>query len=82
MGFYKFIKTKGEGAKNIGYFVPNMHRLDFSLWELKLFGLQFLKERLSGWTIWYVTDDEKYTRAIETLDELKKTHIFTYKVSE
>lgn len=84
MAIYKFIKTKGtcRCTKGIGYFVPRMYGFPFILRELKEFGFRFVKERLKGWTIWYVTNEEDYINAIKTLDELKKTHLFTYKVSE
>lgn len=81
---YKLIKTKGtcKCTKGIGYFVRRMYRLDFSLHELKQIGLRFVKERLNGWTIWWVETEDDYINAIKTLDELKKTHLFTYEVSE
>lgn len=81
MGFYKFIKIKGVGGPGTGYFVPNLYRLSFMWIELKMVGLRFVKERLNGWTIWYVSNEEDYIRAIKTLNELKKTRIFDYKVS-
>ena len=81
MIFYRFIKIKGKEGKNTGYFVPRLYRLDFSFRELKCFGLEFVKERLNGWTIWYVTNDEDYHKAVESLKELKKTRIFDFKVS-
>lgn len=82
MGFYKFIKIRGMEGKTTGYFVPNLYRLDFSLRELNLFGLQFVKERLNGWTIWWVLNEADYINAIKTLNELKKTRIFDFKVTE
>lgn len=81
MTFYKFIKIKGSDGANTGYFVPRMYRLYFRWSELKIFGLRFVKERLSGWTIWWVGNESDYTLAIKTLNELKKAHIFDYKVS-
>jgi hypothetical protein len=82
MSFYKFIKTRGEDAKHIGYYVPRMYRFDFSFRELKIFGFKFVKERLDGWTIWWVDDEEHYINAVKTLDDLRRTHMFNYKVSE
>ena len=82
MGFYKFIKIKGVEGDRIGYFVPRLYRLAFSWRELKHVGLLFAKERLAGWTIRWVRNEEDYTQAIKTLNELKKTHIFDYKVSK
>lgn len=81
MAFHKFIKTKGEGAKTIGYFVPRMYRYDFWWKELKLFGFTFVKERLAGWHIWWVENEKDYADAVKTLKELQKTHLFTYMVS-
>lgn len=84
---YKFIKIKGEGGARTGYFVPKMYHLSFDLIrDWKYFGskltLLFLKDRLTGWTIWWVRNEEDYRKAIETLNELKKTRIFDYKVLE
>lgn len=81
MAFYKFIKIKGVDGKNTGYFVPRLYHLSFAWWELKFCGLQFLKERLKGWSIWWVDNESDYHQAINTLDELKKTRLFDYKVS-
>ena len=74
MGFYKFIKIKGAEGNHIGDFVPRLYHLAFNWRELK--------ERLAGWTIWWVENEDDYNRAIKTLDELKKTRIFEYKVTE
>lgn len=82
MALYKFIKTKGEGADTVGYYVPHMYRFDFSFKELKIFGLQFLKERMDGWCIWYVENEDDFAVAIEMLEKYKKTHLFAYKVTE
>lgn len=79
---YKFIKIKGREGANTGYFVPNMYQLVWSWTVLKVFGLSYLKERFTGWTIWYVNNESDYIRAIKTLNELKKTRIFDYKVSQ
>lgn len=80
---YKFIKIRGIDGKNTGYFVPNLYKLPFlGIIELKCFGFQFIKERLAGWTIWYVVNEDDYDNAIKTLDELRKTRIFEYKVTE
>lgn len=82
MGFYKFIKFKGKDAKYTGYFVPGLHHLAFSWRELKVFGFQFVKERLAGWTIWWVSNEEDYIQAKKTIKELRKTRIFDFSVSE
>lgn len=79
---YKLIKIKGPDGKNTGYFVPRMYRLRFSWPELKNVGLRLMKERLNGWTIWWVNNKDDYDQAIKTLNDLKKTRIFHYKVSE
>lgn len=81
MGFYKFIKIKGVEGDRTGYFVPRLYHLAFNWRELKYVGFQFVKERLAGWTIWWVNNEDDYIQAIKTLDELKKTRIFDYKVS-
>ena len=80
MSVYRFIKIKGiEGART-GYFVPRMYQLVWSRHVLKAFGLPYVKQRLAGWTIWWVENEEDFTQAIKTLNELKKTRIFNYKV--
>lgn len=81
MGFYKFIKIKGPGCGNIGYFVPRMFKLPFMWSELRIVGLQFVLDRLAGWTVWWVRNEEEFTTAIKTLKELRKTRVFDYKVS-
>jgi hypothetical protein len=81
MGCYKFIKIKGREGANTGYFVPRMYQLNWNLTTLKVFGLSYVKERLAGWSIWWVNNEEDYIQAIKTLNELKKTRIFDYKVS-
>lgn len=78
---YKFIRIKGADGRNTGYFVPRLYGLH-SIWiGTKIFGLQYIKDRLAGWTYWWVDNEENYKRAIETLNELKKTRIFDYQVS-
>lgn len=80
MSVYRFIKIKGiEGART-GYFVPKLYQLTCNLRVLKAFGLPYVKERLSGWTIWYVLTREDYIQAVGRLEELKKTRIFDYRV--
>lgn len=54
MAIYKFIKIKGEGGSRTGYFVPRMYQLVCSWPVLKAFGFTYIKDRLSGWTIWWV----------------------------
>lgn len=81
MAFYKFIKIRGEGGSRTGYFVPHMYQLTCNWSVLKAFGLPYIKERLTGWTIWWVENEDDYIQAIKTLNELKKTRIFEYKVS-
>lgn len=82
MEFYKFIKIKGVSSKRIGFWVPHLYRLDFSWWELEIYGLRFAKERLNGWTIWWVRNEHDYNQAIEMLNDLKRTHVFEFKVTE
>ena len=83
MGFYKFIKIKGPKGEGIrtGYFVPRMYHLAFSWGELRLVGFRFVRERLAGWSIWWVNNEEDYQQAIKTLNELKKTRVFDYMIS-
>lgn len=82
MSIYKFIAIKGKEGRMTGYYVPRLYGLSFSFRELRQIGLTFAKERIKGWSIWYVTNEEDYIRAIKTLDELKKTRLFDYKVSK
>ena len=81
MPFHKFIKIKGEGKTYIGYCIPNMYQLVCSWPILKAFGFWYIKERLTGWTIWWVSNEDDYNRAIETLEKLKERCAFVYKVS-
>lgn len=81
MTFPKFIKTRGREGAMTGYFVPRMYKLVWCWTVLKTFGLSYVKERLMGWTIWWVDNEEDYLNAIRILDELKKTRMFEYKVS-
>lgn len=81
MAFHKFIKIKGKGGSRTGYFVPRMYQLVCGWHVLKAFGFPYIKDRLSGWTVWWVENEDDYIQAIKTLDELKKTRIFDYKVS-
>lgn len=77
---YKFIAIKGiEGART-GYFVPHLYELTWSKSILKTLGLKYVFARLRGWTIWWTDTEERYTTAIKTLNELKKTRIFDYKL--
>lgn len=82
MSFYKFIKIKGAEGGRTGYFVPRLYQLVFNWHELKWVGFRFVKERLTGWTIWWVDNEDDYAQAIKTLNELKKTRIFNYEVIE
>ena len=82
MTFYKFIKTRGLDGADIGYLVPHMYKLVCCRIVLRVFKLSYVKERLAGWTIWWVEDENDYRRAIDTLNELKKIYVFDYRVSE
>lgn len=77
---YKFIKIRGLEGAYTGYFVPRMYQLTFNWPVVKTFKWWYLKEVLNGWTVWFVESGEDYERAIKTLDKLKKTRIFEYKV--
>lgn len=80
MSKYKFIKIKGLEGQNTGYFVPKLYQLSFCWPIVKIFGFSYIKERISGWTIWFVESGDDYDKAIRTLDKLKKTRIFEYKI--
>ena len=82
MTFYKFIKIRGPEGARTGYFVPRLYQLVWGWSVLKVFGFSYVKERLTGWTIWWVNNEDDFVRAIETLNELKKTRIFDYTVSK
>ena len=81
MVYHKFIKTKGKDGSRIGYFAPRMYQLVCNWSVLKAFGFTYIKDHLSGWTIWWFENEEDYIQAIKMLDELKKTHIFNHKMS-
>ena len=74
------IKIRGAEAARTGYFVPRLYQVGWSRITLKIFGFQYVKDRLAGWTIWWVSNEYDLEQAIETLDKLKKTRIFEYKV--
>lgn len=80
--FYKFIKIRGSESGKLGYYIPRMYKLCWSFTVLKMFGFSYIKERLTGWTIWWVSNEKDYNNAIKTLKELKKTHEFDYMVSK
>ena len=80
MGFYKFFRIKGPDGANTGYFVPGMYQLHGIRIGTKIFGLSYVKDRLAGWTYWWVDDEKHFHQAIKTLNELKKTRIFDYQV--
>jgi hypothetical protein len=78
---YKFIKIKGKEGSTTGYFVPRLYKLEPGLWLLRNFNLQYVKDLLAGWTVWYTVNENEFDQAIKTLSELKKTRIFDYMVS-
>ena len=80
MSIYKFIKIKGPESAKTGYFVPHLYQLVWSRKIVKAFGLPYVIDRLKGWTIWWVENETDYALAIKTLDKLKKTRIFDYKI--
>ena len=80
--YHKIIKIRGTEGAMTGYFVPRMYQLVWSWNVVKAFGLPYIKERLNGWTIWWVDNEEDFARAVNTLNELKKTRWFDFKVVE
>ena len=82
MWWYKLIKIKGKESDRLGYLAPRLYRLYFNWRELKYLGFRLVKERLDGWTIWWVYNEEDYTKAVDILNEAKKAHEFEFKVSE
>lgn len=82
MGFYKIIKIKGIGdsGKYIGYATPRMYRLDFNWRELRVVRLKFVKERLKGWTLWWVENEKDCHAAIMKLNEVKNILPIDYEV--
>ena len=80
MEVYRFIAFKGNDSKKLGYRIPRLYPLFFRISELKQVGFWLVKERLKGWTIWFVTNDEDYKVAKEAIKELKKSHKFDFKV--
>ena len=77
---YKFIKIRGPEAARTGYFVPRLYNLGWSWNVVKRFGINYVLDRLAGWTVWWVDNEEDCVQAIKTLEELKKTRIFNYVV--
>lgn len=77
---YKFIAIKGVEGARTGYFVPGLYQLVWSKDVLKTFGLKYVIARLKGWTIWWVENEITYLNAMDRLEELKRTRLFTYKV--
>jgi hypothetical protein len=80
MKVYKFIKIRGYEGARTGYFVPRLYELTCNSYVLERYGFRYIKERLNGWTIWWVENEDDFTQAIQTLEELKKTRLFEYKV--
>lgn len=80
MNIYKFIKIRGLEGYRTGYYVPKLYRLGGDLHVLHTYGMSYMKERLRGWTVWYVENEADYAQVIATLNQLKKTRAFDYKV--
>ena len=77
---HKFIKIKGPEGARTGYFVPRLYQLASIRLGMKIFGFSYLKDRLAGWTYWWVDNEHDYERAIMILNRLKNSRIFDYKV--
>lgn len=66
---YGLFETKGKEGKIIGYHVPRLYR-----W----YGLRNWK-RIFGVYRWFVTSEEDYINAVNTLHELAKKHDFAFR---
>lgn len=77
---YTFIKMRGPDSANTGYFVHRMYKLTGLRYGLKIFGFSYIKDRLNGWTYWWVNDEADFENAKKALKELRKTRIFEYLV--
>lgn len=73
------IRIKGRDRDRVGYWTPHLYLLSFSWRELKYVGLEFVKTRLAGWTIWWSDNDDLIT-TIGTLNKLKTKMSFDYEV--
>ena len=78
---YKYIKTRGPEGARTGYFVPCLYSIPFTWSAVRDYGLDYVLDRLNGWSVWWVDSKENLDQAIKTLDELKKTRLFDYIVS-
>ena len=45
---HKFIKIKGPDSIHTGYFVPRLYYIGWSWSAIKIFGIPYIKDRLSG----------------------------------
>lgn len=77
---HKLLKTKGPDGATIGYFVRGLYRFGWSRVLLKLLGFSYVKDLLTGWTFWWIDNEDDYVRIMTTIDELRKTRKFIYKV--
>ena len=82
MAFHRFIRIRGREGANTGYFVPRLYQLSSLRIGSKIFGFSFIKDRLAGWTFWWVDNEDDYINAVKTLKELKKTRIFEFNVQK
>ena len=78
MLFDRFIMTTGKEAKTIGYFIPRLYGWHGIRDGLKCFGIRYLFDILKGRMYWWVDNEVDYTKAVEGLKELKKTHSFDF----
>ena len=74
-----FIRIKGKDGAMTGYFVPRLYRLSHRM-ALKMFGFSYILMVIKGWRIWWCENESVYLTAKKTLNELKKTRLFTYEV--
>lgn len=75
------IKGKRADGVPVGYLVPRLIQLTW-FYGLKEFGLQYLWDRLCGWTVWFTVNQEDYDVAFAKLRELQKAHKFMFKTCE
>ena len=77
---YRFIKIRGQKAKTVGYYAPRLYKLGWSWNIVRCLGINYVLDRLAGWTVCWVTNEYDCKTAINILNDLQKTYSFEYKV--